>query len=244
MGNIVVKSPIRHHNQVQLDYFAGEDKATMVPVNSYYVRRHIERFLEHSGLSRDEKILEVGCGMGKFTFPLLERGYKLIGLDLNPYLLQKLLTYNDNRFQIDLIASDILDTPEEYNEQFDHLIGFFTLHHFINLEVYLKAMARLLKPEGKISFLEPNAWNPLYYVQIFMTPRMSWAGDKGVALMREKKFREGGEYAGLRNLKLDKYGFFPPFAANTKIGKETELLLEKAKVLNPFSAFQVIQYQK
>ena len=108
----------------------------MVPVDSYYVNRHADKMIELSGIKQTDKILEVGCGMGKFTFPLLKRGFKITGLDLSPFLLQKLLEHNNNLFNIDLICSDILEIPSEYDEQFDYVIGFFTLHHFLQLETY------------------------------------------------------------------------------------------------------------
>lgn len=244
MSSQIVKSSIKHHNSVQLDYYAGKVKKTMLPVDSYYVNRHIERFVQHSGIEQKDKILEVGCGMGKFTLPLLKKGYNITGLDLSPILLQKLLEYNDNTFKIDLIASDILEVPAELNGQFDKVIGFFTLHHFLNLEIYLQAMSRVLKPGGTIVFLEPNAYNPLYYFQIVFSPTMSWAGDKGVAMMTPKRFKSASSYASLENIGLDKYGFFPPFIVNTRIGKWIESLLEKVKLLEGVSAFQIVKMRK
>ncbi|GAA3522570.1 hypothetical protein GCM10022393_41450 [Aquimarina addita] len=244
MANQLVKSGIHHHNSIQLDYYAGKVKKTMLPVDSYYVNNHIRQFIKHSGITREDDILEVGCGMGKFTFPLLQRGYKLTGLDLSPVLLQKLLEHNANRFQINLVASDILDAPNELNGRFDYVIGFFTLHHFMNLETYIKSMSRLLKPGGSIIFLEPNAYNPLYYFQIAFSPTMSWAGDKGVAMMHYKKFKDASAYAGLANLTIDKYGFFPPFVVNRKIGRYVESSLEKMRVFKGVSAFQIVKMTK
>lgn len=244
MTNKLVKSKIQQHNSIQFDYYSGKVKKTMLPVNSYYVNRHIEEFIKYSGISRNDKILEVGCGMGKFTLPMLKRGYKITGLDLSPILLQKLLEYNDNKFQIDLIASDILEIPEEYNEQFDYVIGFFMLHHVMHLETCLQAMSRVLKPNGSIIFLEPNAYNPLYYFQIIFSPTMSWKGDKGVAMMTSKNFLRAAQYSGLKNVSIHKYGFFPSFVVNNPIGRFTETSLEKMKIFKGISAFQIIKLDK
>lgn len=244
MKNQIVKSAIKHHNSIQLDYYAGRVKGTMKPANSYYVKRHIDTFIQHSGIELNDDVLEVGCGMGKFTIPMLRRGYKITGLDLSPVLLQRLLEYNDNMNPINLISSDILEAPEELDGRFDKVIGFFALHHFMQLESYLQAMRRLLKPGGSIIFLEPNAFNPLYYVQIVASPTMSWAGDKGVAMMRTKLFQRAADYAKLENLTIHKYGFFPPFVVNTKLGKWTESALEKMKIFEGVSAFQIVKLTK
>ncbi len=244
MGNQLVKSAIKKHNTVQLDYFAENIKPTMVPVDSHYVNRHVEEMIKSAGISKDDKVLEVGCGMGKFTLPMLKKGLNITGLDLNAFLLQNLLKYNKNLFNVDLICSDILDIPEEYNESFDYVIGYFTLHHFHHLETYYQAMARVLKPGGKIVFIEPNAFNVLYYFQIFFSPTMSWEGDKGVAQMRRNNFKKATEWANLKGLKIDKYGFFPPFIVNKPVGKKSESLLERMKILKPFSAFLLITAEK
>ena len=113
MSSQIIKSSIKNHNQTQLNYFGQKIKKTMVPVDSYYVNRHADKMIELSGIKQTDKILEVGCGMGKFTFPLLKRGFKITGLDLSPFLLQKLLEHNNNLFNIDLICSDILEIPSE-----------------------------------------------------------------------------------------------------------------------------------
>ncbi|MEQ9467038.1 MAG: class I SAM-dependent methyltransferase [Ekhidna sp.] len=244
MTNQVVKSAIAHHNDIQLNYYDGAEKQTMKPVMSPYVMRHIEEFTSFTSFSTNDQLLEVGCGMGKFTFPLLRKGLKITGLDLSPNLLQKLLEYNNNTFQINLISSDILEIPEQYNEQFDHVIGFFTLHHFHHLETYYQAMARILRPGGTITFVEPNAYNPLYYLQILLSPRMTWAGDKGVAMMRKSKFHSAAKYVGLEHLRIRHYGYFPPFLYNTKPGRKIDHFLDKLRVFRPVSAFQIVQLSK
>ncbi len=240
----MIQSQIAFHNNVQLGYFGEKIKPTMIPVDSYYVTRHVNEFIRNTGITASDKILEVGCGMGKFTLPLLKKGFQITGLDLSPFLLQNLLKYNDNRFKVDLICSDILDIPDSYNGQFDYVIGFFTLHHFHHLHTYFQAMSRVLKPGGAIIFTEPNAYNFLYYIQIFSSPTMSWEGDKGVAQMRKSNFKKAANYANLTGLTIKKFGFFPPFVVNTKLGRKLESLIEWFRVFKPFSAFQIVQLDK
>ncbi|WP_421985465.1 class I SAM-dependent methyltransferase [Roseivirga sp.] len=240
----IVRSAISFHNQEQLEYFGKKVKKTMIPVESPYVMNHIRHFLQFTDILVGQDILEVGCGMGKFTFPLLKAGCKITGLDISPYLLQKFLEYNEGRFNTSLICSDILEIPEEYNERFDKVIGFFALHHFHHLETYFQAMARVLKPGGEIIFVEPNAFNPFYYLQIFITPGMNWKGDKGVAQMRPKVFQKAAKYAGLKMEKIDSYGFFPPFIANKSYGLKLDHFLEKQALLKPILPFQLVRLVK
>lgn len=240
----IVKSAIDYHNNTQLDYFGQRVKSTMRPVDSNYVRKHIQRFLKFSEMQRDEDILEVGCGMGKFTFHLLRAGYKVTGLDLSPFLLQKLLEHNNNRFKVPLICSDILEISSEYDGRYDRVIGFFTLHHFHHLETYFQAMSRVLKPGGEIIFIEPNAYNILYYFQIFFTPGMSWKGDRGVAQMRRSNFEKAAKYANLTLKDIHTYGFFPPQIVNKDWGLRIDDILERQRLLKPVLPFQIIRFSK
>ncbi len=238
--NSPILSKIKYHNDIQLDYFAQRIKKTMIPVNSPYVLRHVDFLLENSKIQLSDKVLEVGCGMGKFTFPLLERRVNVTGLDLSPFLLTKLLEHNDGRFDVNLIASDVLETPEELDGKFDHVIGFFALHHFHNLPVCFQAMSRLVKPGGKIIFIEPNAWNPLYYLQILFTPGMSFKGDKGVMNMRKSILSKATSYADLTDLKISKYGMLPPFIYNKNWGQWLDRVITSIPFLKNFLAFQLI----
>lgn len=123
--------------------------------------------------------------MGRYTLPLLDRGYRnLAGLDLTEFLLNQLRTYCAGRYDIPLYCTDVSDHPKELDGQFDFVIGFFTLHRLHNLERCFAAMREMLKPSGRIAFLEPNAYNVSYYLQILLSPRMTWEGDKGVCQMR------------------------------------------------------------
>ena len=73
---------------------------------------------------------------------------------------------------------------------------------------------------------------------------MSWSGDRGVYRMTRGKFEKAAGYAGLELGTINKYGFFPPFIVNMKAGRLLEKGLEESKILNAFSAFQLIKLTK
>ena len=108
-----------------------------------------------------------------------------------------------------------------------------------DLHASFKAMEKLAKPGGIIAFLEPNAFNPLYYIQMLITPGMTWKGDKGVAKMRKSLIFNAMKSAGLKNLSVYRFGFFPPFLANQPWGGKLERILEKLPLLGPFLPFQL-----
>jgi SAM-dependent methyltransferase len=226
------------HNEAQRRYFAASPKPGMRPTGTRYLRRHVDELVRFAGLEPGQRVLEVGCGMGRYTLLLAERGIRVEGIDLSAPLLDRLRVFNAGRFDIPLHAGDVLAPPEPLGT-FDAVVGFFTLHHIHDLPATYRAMAGLVAPGGPIAFLEPNAWNPLYYVQIAAKRGMTWEGDGGVLQMRRSQVFPAMASAGLEDLRLERFGFLPPFAANAPWGPRVERALERRRVLRPVLPFQL-----
>lgn len=229
------------HNDQQIEYFATRHKRTMQPAATPYVERQVEQFVRATGLRPGASVLDVGCGIGKYTIPLLRRGFDIEGLDLTPELLVQFRDHLSEDEEIALHACDIADFPAKSARRFDAVVGFFAAHHFHDLTACFTAMAKLVEPGGLIAFLEPNGWNPLYYLQITFTPGMTWEGDKGVASMRPGPMYGAMAAAGLTDLSVERFGFFPPFLANRPRWARFERRLESMRVLEPILPFQVFQ---
>jgi SAM-dependent methyltransferase len=226
------------HNETQRRYFANAEKRGMRPTGTPYLRRQLDELVRFAHLEPGQRVLEVGCGMGRYTLLLAERGIRVEGIDLSAPLLDRLRAFNAGRFEIPLHTGDVLDPPEPLGT-FDAVVGFFTLHHIHDLATTYSAMAGLVAPGGRVAFLEPNAWNPLYYIQIAVTREMTWEGDGGLLGMRRSPVFKAMESAGLRDLELRRFGFFPPFAANRARGRRAERALERVRILRPVLPFQL-----
>ena len=237
-------SGVERHNAAQRSYFEGTTKATMVPRDTPYVRRHVDELVRFAGITPSDRVLEVGCGMGRYTLPLAARGVNVEGLDLSPVLLQRLRQYDGGRFGVPLHCADIADHPAALAGRFDVVAGFFMLHHLHDLELGFAALSRMLAPGGRAVFLEPNPYNPLYYVQIALTPGMTWEGDRGIVRMRRGPVFGAMGRAGLRALRLGRFGFLPPFAANTRVGAVAERMLERFPPWRPLLPFQLFAGEK
>ena len=133
------------------------------------------------------RVLEVGPGQGRYTLPLADRGFRIEVIELAPAMLALLDASRGDR-PIELHEGDILDPPASLAASlgtgFDAVIGFFALHHMHDVPACLAKMASLLREGGELAFLEPNPFNPLYYVQMAITPEMTFEGDKGMLGMR------------------------------------------------------------
>jgi SAM-dependent methyltransferase len=226
------------HNETQRRYYATAEKRGMQPTGSPYLNRHVDELVRFAGIEPGQRVLEVGCGMGRYTLLLAERGIRVEGIDLSQPLLDRLAAFNAGRFDIPLHAGDVLAPPVELGT-FDAVIGFFTLHHIHDLAATYRAMAALVEPGGPVAFLEPNPWNPLYYVQIAVKREMTWKGDRGMVEMRRSVLFSAMASAGLADLRHERFGFFPPFAANASWGPRAEGVLERRRLLGPVLPFQL-----
>jgi SAM-dependent methyltransferase len=227
------------HNIRQRSYFESTVKRTMVPTRTPYLERHVDQMLRFARISPPDRVMEVGCGMGRYTLMLAERGIDITGMDLSPVLLDRLRAFADGQADMPLYSADVLDPPAELRHQFDAVIGFFTLHHLHDLGGCFSSMTQLLREGGRVAFLEPNALNPLYYLQIALTPRMTWRGDGGVARMLTHVVLGAMRKAGLVDLRVRRFGFFPPFIANRRLGGSVESYLERFPLWRPFLPFQL-----
>jgi SAM-dependent methyltransferase len=232
------------HNRAQIDYFEARLKRTMVPRPSRYLARHVDEVVRHAALLPTQRLLEVGCGMGRYTLLLAERGFAVEGLDLTPGLLQHLAAFNGGRFDIPLHSADIAQPPRELIGAFDAIVGFFALHHMHDLHACYAGMAQLVRPGGTVVFVEPNPLNPSYYVQILLSPRIRWRAERGILRMRRRTIFSAMTAAGLIAPRLERFGLFPPALAERAWTRSIERAAESALAPTPCLAFQIFSARR
>lgn len=115
-------------------------------------------------------LLEIGCGTGQNSFFLARKtGLSVLGTDICVPFVEEAR----QRFQLPNLRYDVLDfnqAAQFRGETFDYIVGNGILHHlYHHLDDALVNMRRLLRPGGKIIFLEPNLYNP-YVFSIFSVP--------------------------------------------------------------------------
>jgi len=110
----------------------------------------------------DMVILEIGCGTGLFTEFFCQWGTKIIAVDISGELLEKARRRELPPDQVRFIEKRFEDYPGV--SCFDAVIGSSILHH-LDMQSAVRAIFRLLKPGGFISFAEPNMLNPQIMVQ-------------------------------------------------------------------------------
>lgn len=122
---------------------------------------------EEMGYKKSLKIIDVGCGTGRHSIELTERGYTAIGIDLSVSLLQKAKEKAEKKnLHIDFFRYDARKLP--FENEFDVAImlceGAFPLMETdeMNYEI-LKNVTKSLKRKGKFIFTTLNGLFPLYH---------------------------------------------------------------------------------
>ena len=231
------------HNRFQRDYCENAISRTIVPRDSRHTRRQLDETMRVAGVSSADRVLEVGCGMGRFTLMLAERGVHVEGLDLSPGLLNRLRAGGGARFDIPLYCADALSPPAALSASFDVVLGFFVLHHLKDVRGAVSSMSRMLKPGGRLVLLDANGWNPLFYLQLLLMRGMTWRGDKGMAQMRPSVVFGAMRHAGLSNLAVSRFGFLPAFVVDRRWGSGLDLAMERLPLPDVCHAFQIFSGQ-
>lgn len=136
-------------------------------VVSYYIEFNAAGLFHHEELLIDQyfkaggKTLDVGCGAGRVTIPLHERGFQVIGMDYAEKMIAAAKAINR---QMDYRVGNILSTSFS-SQEFDNII--FSFNGLMLIGSYQKRLRavreirRILKSDGVFIFTTPYLDNKL-----------------------------------------------------------------------------------
>lgn len=140
---------------------------SLTPAKRYFRKRKLETTLSLGGFPAQGRLLEIGCSVGQFTFPLAELGYQVCGMDLSPNSIE----VAKQRAKAHGISGATFITGEAEvlnlfaDGTFDGVVSFSTLRYVGNLPKALSEVARVLKPGGRAVIDFPNRWCPWFYMK-------------------------------------------------------------------------------
>ncbi len=112
----------------------------------------------------DISVLDIGCGAGRFTVPLAERGMQVMGIDYSPEMIRMADTYVKARvkstnepLRISHACSDFLSDFSQ-DEKFDVTLAIGVLDYLKDPLPFLKKMKAVTRRRMIISF--PSKYTP------------------------------------------------------------------------------------
>lgn len=144
------------------------------------------------------RVLECGCGTGGTSCLLARCGYDVTGLDIAPAMIQY-AEKNKERERLEnvrFVVDDFEDTV--FNQEFDCVLFFGSLHHAESEGKAIEAARRALKPGGLFVASEPGFGHHLRRVAVEAT-RQYGVTEKD---MPPSKIIKAGRKAGFTEFKV------------------------------------------
>ena len=113
--------------------------------------QHVRVLIKFFGNLADKRVLDVGCGKGRFARVLLEDnpGAKVCGLDISEEMLASVPT------GISRVSGSMTELPFAAST-FDCIYATESLEHAVEIEGAVAEMCRVLKPGGKLAIIDKN----------------------------------------------------------------------------------------
>lgn len=170
----------------------------------------VKNTIETFGMRAGMRVVEVGAGLGRYTRLLREFDLDVVACEPDLCLLERLRARfsDDSRVVCSSASAEKLETID-----LDcHLLcGFHVLHHLT--PEGLLGIKRFLDRHQKKDdfrgwfFIEPNNLNPMYVLQILLTPAMSFKEERGIWMTDYDHYLAS---SGGGSCLMGRIGLYPP----------------------------------
>ncbi len=176
------------------------------PLDAYYsifgaIREEFRSSLRTYSASKD--VLECGCGVNSYASELAPHIRRLNGIDISDEAVRQSVEMTKSKgltnCEFRVMNAEQLEFADH---SFDLVFGVGIIHH-LDLPVFYSEAARVLKPSGKMLFMEPLGYNPFINFYRKLTPMMR-TPDEHPLLIKDLKHIKNS----FNDLKIRYYHFF------------------------------------
>ena len=161
----------------------------------------------HDELRGAQSVLEVGCGTGQIAAELLRRDPSLayVGVDLSPEMLELArarLTAYGPRATLRTAAAAAIPADDD---SVDAAFGVDVLHHVPDRVAALRELRRVVRPGGRVVFLEGN---PIFPVTLALA--LAQREERGLLSISRRSLAVDFAAAGLVDVRADFAPLYTP----------------------------------
>lgn len=110
----------------------------------------IETVLDYIGLTNNQIIADVGCGIGYFAFPFAETAKTVLAIDVSQVMIDELSKRNQKKNIVPLKG----DFSEVLKEKVDIFFTSTLLHELDDLDEFTRNAIKHLSKDGRLIFLD------------------------------------------------------------------------------------------
>lgn len=123
----------------------------------------LEFILKVLGNIKNKKVLDLGCGTGRWGLQIAKKAKEVIGVDISKHSIQ--IANRTAKHNMIHNFSGVVDDFKSvmYKEKFDIVLATNLIHHADNIDIIMENVYKSLKKDGKFVIFEINPLNPLYY---------------------------------------------------------------------------------
>lgn len=182
-------------------------------------------------------VLDVGCGTGQLAARLIDRGYRVVGVDPSEGMLEVM---RSRAPEVHAVLGSGTTLPFD-SERFDLVVTVATLHHIAAVEAVrmtVSEMVRVCRTQGRIVIWDHNPRNPYWSNLMARVPQ-----DTGEErLIGEPELTHALNLAGAQILSFEQLGWVPDFTPRgaLPLAAGLERMMERTPVVKRFAAHNVV----
>jgi len=173
-------------------------------------------FLAQTDLLRPEdRILEIGCGIGTVVNELSSKGHDIAGIDIS----DEAIEYGRNKYGDIRLEVQAAETLPYEDESFEVVLSFDLFEHIAAIDKHVSEVRRVLRPGGYYLFQTPNRYSNIIY-ETLRTKSLQW-----------RQYHPSLHSPGQLRRRMARHGFETQFVKMNPINEFTEKKLKKLGLL-------------
>ena len=169
-------------------------------------------FLSQTDLLRlEDRILEIGCGIGSVVYELSEKGHNIIGIDISGEAIE----YGRKKYGEIRLEVQAAETLPYEAESFEVVLSFDLFEHVAAIDKHISEVSRVLRPGGYYLFQTPNKFSNIIYETLW-TKSLQW-----------RRYHPSLHSPGQLRRRMSRHGFEIRFIKMNPINEFTEKKLRK-----------------